>query len=350
MAERNLDLQRWIEYLYQRRPRRLGFSPRRANDLAAWQRQVRAALIEAMGGWPEEPVPLEPEITEAHDDGAWLRQRLLINSEAMMTVPCWLLVPKDLRAGERRPAVLALHGHGNGKDDVVGLDHGDEGRRQHIAAANYDYARQFAQRGYIVLAPDHRNFGERRYHSERLGGRDPCNVMMLKAALFGRNLLLCNLWDACKCLDYLQTRPDVDPARLGVVGLSYGGTLALWVAAFDERVAVACVSCYLNSFAAYALELDNFCGVQTPTGFFQYLDEMWELGVLVAPRPLLIEAGLHDQGFPIDATREQYHHLERAYQLLGVADRLALDVFEGGHQFSGRRAFEWFARWLEWRA
>jgi len=350
VAERNLNLQRWIEYLYDRRPRRLGFGPERAAELPEWQDEVREALVAAMHGWPEETVALEPEVTEEHDDGRWLRQRLLLQSESMMTVPCWLLVPKDLRPGEKRPAVLALHGHGNGKDDVMGLDHGDDHRRQSIRAHNYDYARQFAERGYVVLAPDHRNFGERRYNSEQAYGRDTCNLMMLKAELLGRNMLLCNIWDTRKCLDYLQSRPDVAADRLGAMGLSYGGTLTLWLAALDERVKVACVSCYVSRYETYALEMDNTCGVQTPSCFLNLLDEMWELTALIAPRALLVENGTQDTGFPIEASLDQHRMIHWVYQTIGAEERVAFDVFEGGHEFSGRQTFDWFARWLGWRA
>ncbi len=349
VSEHNVRLERWFAALHENRARRLSFSPRRAADLESWQATVREVLIEEMGGWPQPAVPLDPEVTDRFDEGAWVRERVLFRVEEALSVPCWLLVPKDLGPGEKRPAVLALHGHGNGKDDVVGLDGGDPERRELIERLNYDYARKFAERGYVVLAPDHRNFGERRYSSERMRGRDPCNLVMLKALLFGRNMLLANVWDCRRCLDYLQTRDDVDADRLGVVGLSYGGTLALWLAALDERVKVACVSCYLNSFRAYAIELDNTCGVQTPTAFFEYLDEMWELSALVAPRPILFESGIHDQAFPVEEAKEQFRQVQRVYQLLGVPERVAHDVFDGGHQFSGRMAFDWFAKWLSWR-
>ncbi|MBC7287450.1 MAG: alpha/beta fold hydrolase [Armatimonadetes bacterium] len=348
MAGHNLDLRRWFEHLYAERRRSLSFSPSRAGDLAEWQTAVRSVLIDEMGGWPRNVPPLDPEVTEETDEGAFTRSRVLLRVEEALSVPCWLLVPKGLRPGERRPAILALHGHGNGKDDVVGLDGGQPDRRELIARLNYAYGRTFAEKGYIVLAPDHRNFGERRYSSERLWGRDPCNIVMLKAIMFGRNMLLANVWDARRCIDYLQSREDVNPERIGAVGLSYGGTLTLWLAALDERVKVACVSCYLNSFRAYALSLDNTCGVQTPAAFFDYLDEMWELGALVAPRPLLFESGINDEGFPIDEAKEQFRQVQRVYQLIGAADRVAHDVFDGGHEFSGRLAFDWFAKWLEW--
>ena len=101
-----------------------------------------------------------------------------------MSVITYVLVPNDLAPSERRPAILAAHGHGGGKDDVCGIGHGEAERVDRIVALNYDYARQFALRGYVVIAPDWRAFGER-----RAGGsapnRDVCDLLQDKALLFG---------------------------------------------------------------------------------------------------------------------------------------------------------------------
>jgi dienelactone hydrolase len=350
MSTRNVRLEPWFQYLYDHRPRRLSAAETTPANWAAWRAQACDALVAAMGGWPAEQVPLNPEVTEEYDDGDYVRRRLLLDTEPMMSVPCWLLVPKDFKPGERRPAVLALHGHGNGKDDIAGLDHGEEERVNLIKAANYDYARQFARRGYVVIAPDHRNFGERAYPREPLYGRDPCNIVMLKATLFGRNMLLANVWDACKCIDYLQTRDDVDGERLGAAGLSYGGTMTLWTAALDERIKIADVSCYMNSFLAYAFNMDNTCGSQTPANLLGLLDEMWEIAALIAPRALVCENGINDTGFPIAEAQAAHAKIAQAYEKAGVGNRFAADVFEGGHEFSGRVAFGMFAKYLDWHA
>ncbi len=350
MSERNVRLEPWVQYLYDHRKRRLSLENSTPADWAAWRAEACEELVAAMGGWPIEQVPLNPEITEEHDEGDYVRQRLLIDTEPMMAAPCWLLVPKGIAPGERRPAILALHGHGNGKDDICGLDHGEEDKQNNIRVHNYDYARQFVRRGYVVIAPDHRNFGERQYPREDLYGRDPCNIMMLKLALFGRNMLLANVWDASKCIDYLQTREDVDGERIGAAGLSYGGTMTLWTAALDERIKIADVSCYMNSFLAYALDRDNTCGSQTPVNVLGLLDEMWEVAALIMPRALVCENGISDGGFPIAEAQAAHAKIAEAYARAGVGERFTADVFEGGHEFSGRKAFDWFAKYLDWKA
>ena len=257
---------------------------------------------ESVWGRFQSPCELDPEVIETVDEGAYLREKVLFNSERDMAVVAYVLVPKDMKPGERRPAILACHGHGHGKDDICGIDHGERRRVSTIASLNYDYARRFAQRGYVVIAPDWRGFGERSLGGER-GGKDSCDLLFIKGMLLGVNLLTLNIWDAMCSLTYLESRPEVDPERIGIVGLSYGGTMALFTAALDERVKCAVVSGYLNSLGSFALGLGNFCGVQIPAGLLKYGD-LSDVGCLIAPRPLLIESGTQDPGFPIEASRE----------------------------------------------
>ncbi|HEY3396786.1 MAG TPA: alpha/beta hydrolase family protein [Armatimonadota bacterium] len=350
MADRgdyNLDLQEWLSYLYEHRPHRLEFGPERVADFPAWRQEVLETLAEQMGGWPgsEFEVPLDPVVTDTYQDDGFQRQRVLIRTMPHLAIPCWLLLPDDLRPGERRAAVLALHGHGYGKDNVVGLDNGDEKQAACIRGFNYTYAREFAQRGYVVLAPDHRAFGERSGQAN-FGGRDRCNVFLIKTLLFDLNMLLLNVWDCRRCLDYLQSRPDVAPDRLGCAGLSYGGTATLFTTAWDERIAAAVVSCYMITLKVLGLDLANYCGNQIPTGLFSMGCEVPDIGITIAPRPVLYETGTLDMGFPIAATREAIGRVGEAYRLLGVPERFAVDEFEGDHQWSGRLAYDWFERWL----
>lgn len=343
--ERNVNPDVWMQHLYETLPRQLAFDPNAAEQFEQWRERFLAALIGSMGGMPEVDVDPEPEITDSVADDGYTRHRLLIRTEPMMNVPCWLLVPDDIAPGEKRRGVLALHGHGRGRDEICGIDGGDPQNAERIRSLNYDYARQFARRGYVVIAPDHRGFGERSGDRERLGNRDYCNVLMIKQALFGRNPLMSNVFDACRCIDYLQSRDDVDAERIAAVGLSYGGTMSLFTTAFDTRIKVACVSCYMNTFQKYALERFNFCGNQTPTGLLR-IGEMWDVAITIAPRPLVIESGIQDVGFPIEQAREANAHLQAAYEALGYADRLTIDEFDGGHEFSGRLTFDWFEQWL----
>ena len=340
---RNLSPGEYFLRRYRRTSRTHSFDASTAEDLDAWKRGFSARLQECLGPFPE-PCDLHPETIEVVDEGSYWREKVIFDSEPDMAVAAYVLVPKGLRDGERRPAILACHGHGNGKDDVCGIDHGERGRVEVIADLNYDYARQLVLKGYVVIAPDWRGFGER-----KLGGgvppKDSCNVLFIKGMLLGVNLLTLNVWDAKQSITYLQSRPDVDPDRIGCVGLSYGGTMTLFATALDERIRVAVVSCYLNSFESFALGLANFCGAQTPAGILEY-GEMSDVASLIAPRPLLVESGIRDGGFPIDASRKAAKAVRRSYEVAGAPERFDVDEFDAGHRWSGLKAYDWLAKWL----
>ena len=340
---RNLSMGEYFLRKYDQGSRTLAFDATTRERFASWKDEFSARLRECLGPFPE-PCDLDPETIEVVDEGTYWREKVLFNSEPDMAVVAYVLVPKDIAPGERRPAILACHGHGHGKDDLVGMDHGERRRVETIANLNYDYARQFANRGYVVIAPDWRGFGERRMGGEA-PPRDVCNVLEIKAMLLGLNMLTLNVWDAKCSVDYLQQRPEVDPERIGCAGLSYGGTMTLFATALDERIWCAVVSGYLNSFRAFALGMANFCGAQVPTGLLRY-GEASDVACLVAPRPLLVESGVQDPTFPIEASREAATAVRRCYQVAGVREHFDVDEFDGEHRWSGSKAYDWMAKWL----
>lgn len=304
-----------------------------AEELADWRDRRRRRFDELLGPLPS-GVPLAPEtLGSVHCEG-YVRHRVVFDSEAAMSVPAYLLVPDDRRAPG--PAVLAIHGHGPGKAHVCGLARTDQ--------PNADYAHQLAQRGYVVLAPDLRNFGERL--DDGPSDHYACDTNLVHAVMAGAVPLTQNLWDMARALDFLEQQPLVDPARLGVAGLSYGGTAALFLAAFDPRVAVAVVSGYLSSWASsHAIPL-NMCGSQVLPGTLGRLEHV-DIGALVAPRPMLVESGDQDPIFPIDAARRTVSQLRQVYAALGAEGRLQHDVFAGGHQWHGQEAYAFLDHWLQ---
>ncbi len=341
---RNLSMGEYLLKRYRERKPSMPMTASTEKEFYGWQAQFRTKLLETLGELPNERCELEPLIVERVEmDDCWC-ERLLINSEPDMAVPAYLLIPKDMHPNEKRAAILACHGHGNGKDDVCGITHGEWHRFHTIRSCNYAYARQLVNEGYIVLAPDWRGFGERRLGG-MYGGKDHCDLLLLKCLLFGLNPLGLNIWDGMRCLDYLQTRSEVDGERLGCVGLSYGGTVTLFLSALDERVKAAVVSCYLNTFGGFALQYGNFCGVQVPIGILRYGD-LGEICALIAPRPLCIEAGKLDEGFPIEETRRAVEVVKRAYEATNALDRFSYDEFDGGHMWHGEISVQFLKRWL----
>ena len=262
---RNLSMGEYFRRKYERTPRALGV--RRVHARRSSRRgraSSRGVVTSCLEPFPD-PVDPHPEVIEVVDEGEYRREKVVFDSEPDMSVVAHVLVPNDVVPGERRPAILAAHGHGGGKDDVCGIGHGEAERVDRIMALNYDYARQFALRGYVVIAPDWRAFGERRTGGTA-PGKDVCDLLQDKALLFGDNLLTLNVWDARCAVSYLQSRPEVDPERIGCAGLSYGGTMTLFATVVDERIKCAVVSGYLNRFESFALNKGHFCGAQLPSG------------------------------------------------------------------------------------
>jgi fermentation-respiration switch protein FrsA (DUF1100 family) len=261
------------------------------------------------------------------------RDRIVFDTEEMMSVPAYLLIPDGRRAPG--PAVLAAHGHGPGKSQVVGLEETE--------TPNGDYGLQLVRRGYVVLAPDLRCFGERLDWNPE--DHYACDTNLVHAVMAGWNPLTQNLWDLMRCLDVLSDHPLVDPQRIGMVGLSYGATVTLFLAALDDRVACAVVSCYLSSWASCHLVPWNMCGSQVLPGMLGRLEHE-DLGALIAPRPLMAETGREDILFPEAAAVRTVARLLAVYESFGAGDRLAHDVFDGGHQWHGELAYPFLDRFL----
>jgi dienelactone hydrolase len=298
-----------------------------------WRSRCEARLDALLGRLPER-VPLDAETLESVQCGGYLRHKVVFDTEETMSVPAYLLVPDGRRSPG--PAVLAVHGHGPGKAAVVGLEPTD--------APNGDYAHQLAQRGYVVLAPDLRCFGERADWNPP--DHYACDTNLVHAVMAGWNPLTQNLWDLARALDVLAGHSLVDPERLGVVGLSYGGTMTLFLAAWDQRVAAAVVSGYFSSWAESHKMPWNMCGSQVLPGMLGQLEHV-DLGALVAPRPLLIESGRQDDLFPATEAEAEVSRLRGVYRALGAPDdHLVHDIFDEGHQWHGSLAYPFLERCL----
>jgi dienelactone hydrolase len=302
-------------------------------SLPRWLAARRSRYEELLGRRPE-PVPRRLETLESVQCDGYRREKLVFDSEALMSVPAYLLVPD----GRREPgaAVLACHGHGPGKDQAVGLAHTD--------APNSDYALALVRQGYVVLAPDLRCFGERQDWNPE--DHYACDTNLVHAVMAGWNPLAQNIWDLQRGLDVLADHPLVDPGRLGMVGLSYGGTVTLCTAALDQRVAAAVVSGFFSSWAESHKMPWNMCGSQVAYGMLGRLEHE-DLGALIAPRPLLIETGTQDPLFPLAAATESVRRTRLVYDAQGAGDRLEHSIFEGDHQWHGADAVPFLARWLD---
>jgi len=300
-----------------------------------------------------EPCEVEGVVTERTLMSGYLRERVEVQTELGVTAVAYLLIPEGMTPGERRPVVLAPHGHASagklspaGRRDIPAV-------AETIEAHSYDYGVAFVREGWVVLCPDARGFGERRESYSQgddeahfIGGS--CWQLAHMALPLGLTVAGMWTWDLMRLIDYAAKRPDCDASRIGCAGLSGGGLQTLYLTALDERVTCAVDSGYFYGVRDSLLVLSANCDCNYVPGLW-LLADMGDLGALCAPRPLLIETGDEDtlngeRG--LANVREQVAITRRAYAALGAEERLRHAVFHGPHRWDGTEAIPWLRQWL----
>lgn len=302
-----------------RAPLALRFTGSTEKDCLAWQQTFAAKLRDLLGPHAP-PRAWKVEVERVVEEDGYRLEELLLSAEGTPSLPVCLLIPGEKFKG-RRPGILALHGHGpNG----------------HYAIARGDAGRRLVQAGFVVVAPCFTPFGRRLGDPMAYGKQDPCAVTFVRLQLLGKVLMAENLRDALWALDYLAGHERVDAAKLGCVGLSYGGRMTMLTAALEPRVKIAVVSGALNVMQE-RVAVRYSCGAQVIPGLLSYGD-VPEIGSLIAPRPAVWEAGTKDSLIEPKWAAEAEMRMRRAYKALGAEDRLIIDRFDGGHQWSWRVA------------
>jgi dienelactone hydrolase len=344
MSRRNFSIKEyWMQRVENWEPI-LAFKGSSKKDWEEWREKAYPKFMELLGEFPEK-VDLEAELEYSVEEGGLIRERVVFNSEEYMSVPCQVLYPKSIRKDRSNAAIICSHGHGvYGKDPVAGI-RSSSGHIKDINNMNYNYGEQMAKAGFLTISPDLRVFGERRDGYDPFPGRDPCNVNFIKGAILGVYTLTLNIWDIKCCVDYLETREEVDPNRIGMMGLSQGGTMTTFVTAAESRIKAADIIGYVNPWSGFGIERANFCGSQIVPGIFKYFDTD-EIAGLIAPRPLLLEMGIYDNCFFIQDMLKGYEGVKEIYKAAGVEDRLWEDIHPGPHAFAGNKAFEFFKKYL----
>lgn len=345
MSQRNFSMDAYWNYKAQNMKPLLTFDGETKQDWDKWSQAANTKLIEILGDLPDK-VELNAEVEYSVEDGDLIRERVVFDTEEFMSVPCIVLRPKDMKPDGKNPAILCANGHPAhlGKDPVAGVRSSDEHDAQ-IRIKNYNYGEQMAKRGYFAIMPEWRGFGERRDGANPFPGRDACNVNFIKGAIMGLYMLSLNIWDAMRTIDYLETRPEVDPNRIGMMGLSYGGTMTTFTTAVDKRIKAADIMGYVNPWKAFAIKQSNFCGVQMLPEVYKYFDT-FDIAGLIAPRPLLVEMGMYDDCFFIQELLKGYAGIENIYKKAGAEDKVFADIHPNPHRFAGNMAFDFFDKHL----
>ena len=320
-------------------------SPRHAfgGDVAAWKAKARARLVELIALPEGDRVPLEPIYGEPKKRTGHTRIPVTFATRANLSAFGYLLIPDGLAAPA--PAVVCLPGHGRGADDLVGIAE-DGTDRDHDDGYQHDFAVQCVRQGYVALALELMGFGHRRDPSARKGGPSvsSCQTASGAALMLGESMVGWRVWDTIRALDLASSRAEVDPKRLALMGISGGGTVALYAAALDERVKAAVLSCSYCTFkdSIYSVPhcIDNFV-----PGILRDF-EVADITGLIAPRFLIAESGLDDHIFPEAGVRAALRRSRQIYAAHGAAENLAHAFFPAGHVFHGEAAFRSLRDWL----
>ena len=345
-----------LEYLQQRfdrLSRQMGFQADTMAEFVDWKARLRAELATIIGTGTMLPCDPSPRLLERVEMDGYVREKMLLQTEPGVWMPFYVLIPADLRAGERRPPVLAPHGHASsgkfataGRTDISAMI-------DIINGCNYDYGVSLVKAGFVVFCPDARGFGERR--EQALQGDDfhqffsgSCAVLNHMALPLGQTVTGMWTWDLMRLIDYVETRPECDASRLGCAGLSGGGLQTLWLSAMDDRVQCAVVSGYFYGYKDALLTMNLNCSCNYVPHLWEKVD-MGDLGALIAPRPLLIETGSEDAlngASRVANVTSQLAITRGAYALFNAEDQLYHDVFEGKHRWNGIQAIPWLQKHL----
>lgn len=297
--------------------------------------QLMADFEQAIGPFPER-TPLNTRAVGKLERERYTIHKIVFESRPRFYVTAVVYVPKQHRAPY--PGILFPLGHSrNGK-------------------AYDSYQRTpagFAEKGYLVLAYDPLGQGERWQYWDPVkkesafssSTREHSNVGA-QCLLLGISLAQFMIWDSIRALDYLLSRDDVDPTRVGCTGVSGGGTNTAYYVPFDDRVSASMPTCYIAGFPAL---LDSVGPQDAEQNLFGQLAvglDHEDYLSLVAPRPLCVGAATGDY-FPLAGARRCVDSAKRTYAALGVPNELSLAVAEQNHGYHlpmREAAYAWFNR------
>jgi dienelactone hydrolase len=305
------------------------------DDVHKRQSELKARFIEALGGFPEKTA-LNAKVVGKENYEGYSLERVIYESRPDHHVTAVLYLPEGKPPF---PGVLMPCGHSaNGK-----------------AAEGYQRAGiLLAKNGLAVLCYDPIGQGERLQlldkdgKSATGGGTTEHDMVGVGALLVGSSTATYRIWDGIRSLDYLAGRPDIDPKRLGCTGNSGGGTLAAYLMALDDRIAVAAPSCYITSLERLFATIGPQDAEQNITGQVAFGMEHADYITLRAPKPTLICTATQDF-FDIDGAWTSFREAKRIYALMGNNERLDMIEYSDKHGFSKPRreaVLRWMRRWL----
>ncbi len=295
---------------------------------------LREQLGEVIGSLPPSTCPLNPRTREILDEPKWKGYEVVLDVFPDVFAYGILLLPKDLKPGEKRPVVVCQHGLEGRPIDVVNP-------KKKTPYYN-SFGAQLADRGYIVYAPQNPYIG-----------KDLFRVLQRKGNPLGLSLFSFIVRQHERTLDFLETLPNVDSRRMAFYGLSYGGKTAMRVPALVPRYCLSICAGDFNEWTWKNASVD-FRGSYVWSGEYEMPEfnlgstiVYAEMAALIAPRPFMVERG-HNDGVGIDEwVAYEYAKVRRHYSRLKIPERTAIEFFAGGHEIRGEGTFRFLERHLK---
>lgn len=304
----------------------------KTQDFDTWREQVRQKLTELLGDMPQERCDLNIRIEWEKEHETFHEKRILFSPEENVDIPCHLWVPKNVQLP--CPVVICLQGHTTGMHISMGrtiypVD------AEYISGGDRDLAVQAIRNGYAALVMELRGFGELKSQAQLNvfpNSDSTCAHAAMTANLLGRTLIGERTWDISRAVDLLETMPEViDAKKILLTGNSGGGTATYYAACVEPRITMAVPSSSICSYK-HSIVWKRHCPCNYIPNIAKYVD-MGELACLIAPRPLVIVAGVLDHGFHIDGSREIFETVQKIYDKAGASDKCRFIEGPEGHRY-----------------
>jgi len=304
-------------------------------QIAEYQKRLSEKFIEAIGGLPER-TPLNPQVTGIISRDGYRVDKVIFESQPKHHVSALLFLPDAGKYKPPYPGVLVPCGHSaNGK----------------ASEAYQTMGALLALNGMAGLVFDPIDQGERSQMPSqlpKLAGTRAHTMLGIGCILLGRNTARFEIWDGMRAIDYLQSRPEVDPKRIGCTGNSGGGTQTSYLMSLDERIVAAAPSCYITGFERLLDTIGPQDAEQNIYGQLAFGMDHADYLMMRAPMPILICAATEDF-FDITGVWNSFRYAKRLYTRMEFAERIDLLENDAGHNYNRLQrqgVVRWMSRWL----
>ncbi|NLO73376.1 MAG: alpha/beta hydrolase [candidate division WS1 bacterium] len=295
----------------------------------------RSELYSLLGDLPSRDRPISAETVAVEECEDYVLEKLVLDLNGLELAPAYFVRPHEVSGPT--PTILYNHAHGGtydgGKEEFV---YGRSALRKPA------WATLIARQGWCGMCIDTWAFGERRGRTE--------SEIFKQMLWYGQVMWGMMVYDSIRAVDYLSSRPEVDPARLGTMGISMGSTMSWWLAALDPRIKVCVDICCLTDFHAL-IEAHGLDG----HGIYYYVPSLLkhfttaQINTLIAPRAHLSLAGDYDCLTPVAGLERIDAELQEVYAQAGVPEAWKLIHYKCGHlETAAMRAaaLDWLQKWL----